>query len=298
MSGPTLATVIVNVTVSPGFGVPLSTDLVTDRSATWALSEAVAMSSSPTSPLFGVESWSNCPAAVISAVLSSAPVASTVAVTVSVALAPLASVGTDQTSVVSSYVPVAVVAVPNESPALSVSVTSIAVASSGPSLVRVTVKVTVSPTLGAGSSTVLVSDRSAAGATVSTASSWSSWVASLSPGVESGSPWSEAATCATFVIVPLAVTVATMSMLATPPSRSVPTVQVPATGSNAPPLSSLTYAKPLGSVSDTMTPVAVSGPPLATVTVNVTVSPTSGVVSLTAFVRLRSASRAVTDALS
>ena len=56
--------------------------------------------------------------------------------------------------------------------------------------------------------------------------------------------------------------------------------------------------RPAGSRSDTTTPVAASGPLLATVTVNVTLVPTEGLGLSTVFVTARSAAGASTDALA
>ena len=75
--------------------------------------------------------------------------------------APGPTVPTSHTPVASSYVPWLGSAETKVSPAGNRSVTSTLVAASGPLLVRVTVKVIVSPTLGVASLTVLVSARSA-----------------------------------------------------------------------------------------------------------------------------------------
>ena len=89
-SGPSLVRVIVNVTWSPTSGVGSSTVLVSPRSASGALSVALSWSSSPGTPLAGVESGSVWSTAVTSAVLVIAPVAVTCAVSWSCAEAPTA----------------------------------------------------------------------------------------------------------------------------------------------------------------------------------------------------------------
>src|SRR3954466_2287447 len=77
------------------------------------------------------------------------------------AAAPLASVPTFQRPEVPSYVPALVVADTKVRPAGRRSVTCTPVAASGPLLVRVTVKVMTSPTLGVALLTALARARSA-----------------------------------------------------------------------------------------------------------------------------------------
>src|SRR5262249_37811458 len=107
----------------------------------------------------------------------------TVAVSVSVALAAPASVPTAHRPVPLSYEPRPGTADTNWSPAGSKSVTATPVAASGPLLGSVTVNVTVSPTLGVGFLTDFLSARSACCGfsvalpllLVGTGSNWSLW---------------------------------------------------------------------------------------------------------------------------
>ena len=72
------------------------------------------------------------------------------------------------------------------------------------------------------------------GVTVSVAASWSSCVGSSSPGVESGSNWSAAVTCALLVTSPATAVTTSMVSVRVRPSGMSPTVQVPDTGSYEP----------------------------------------------------------------
>src|SRR5262245_6443487 len=96
------------------------------------------------------------------------------------------------------------------------------VAGPGPLSARVTVKVTVSPTLGVGSSTVLLRDRSAC---------WAVTVAEPVLLFRSGSDWSEWVMVAMFVcgvvLTTRAVIVKVWGVLVV----TVPTVQTPVMGS-------------------------------------------------------------------
>src|SRR5262245_36032338 len=80
---------------------------------------------------------------------------------------------------------------------------------------------------------------------------------------------------------------------------NVPTSQTPVLGLYAPRLGfDDTSVSPAGKRSFTRTPVAVFGPALVKVIVNVIVSPTLGVLSLTVFVKARSACWGVSLALA
>src|SRR5262245_33327369 len=95
------------------------------------------------------------------AVLVCAPGLATVAVMDRVWRTPALTVPTAQVPVALVYVPWLGVADTKVSPAGSRSSTATLVAASGPLLVRVTVKVTVAPTLGVGLLTALLTWRSA-----------------------------------------------------------------------------------------------------------------------------------------
>ena len=293
VSGPLLVSVTVNVTVSPTFGVASSTVLVSDRSAASELIVAESWSSSPGTALLGVESWSTWSWAVTSAVLVIVPVPLTIASIVRVSLAPLASDAISHSGAAHVVVPLGVTFV-TVSPAGSTSVTSMLVAVSGPWFVRVTLYWTVSPTPALGSSTVFVSSRSTVGGTVIAASSWSSSAGALLSGVEFGSAWSTAVTSAVLVIVPVASTVATIVSAVLAPLARLGTVQ---TGAVHDPVVGVTERtpRPAGIASVTSMFVAVSGPPLVSVTVKVTVSPKAGVLSSTTLVKDRSAACGVTS---
>ena len=127
------------------------------------------------------ELGSNWSASVIVAVLVCGLGLVTVARIRSVCGDPTATVPTLHSPVVESYVPWLGMSDTNDRPDGSRSVTWASVAASGPLLLSVTVKVTVSPTLGVGLLTVLESARSACCGTMTT-------LALLS--VVSGSNWS------------------------------------------------------------------------------------------------------------
>ena len=106
-------------------------------------------------------------------------------------------------------------------------------------LLSTIVNVTVSPTLGAGSSTDLSIARSADNG-FSVALSWSSSPCESLAGVESGSNWSLVSTCATLVCgVPWSTVVWTVSV-AVSPTANDPTSQMPVVVSKVPALSSET----------------------------------------------------------
>src|SRR3989338_1331081 len=127
------------------------------------------------------------------------------------------------------------------------------------------------------------------GVGVSTTLAWSSSPALLLFGVESTSGSLAAATCAVLVYAPVGCTVALMASVAELPTGSMPTSQLPLTLVYEPcEASAETNAVPLGRISLTVTPVAVTGPALASVTVNTTVVPTVAVRLLAALVSDRS----------
>src|SRR5262249_4647271 len=156
----------------------------------------------------------------------------------------------------------------NVNPAGKRSLTCTLVAGSGPLSVSVTVKVIVSPTLGVGLLTALVTCRSAC---------WgvSVVLALLLAGL--GSNWSAPLTTAVLVWASGLATRAWICRVCGAPGATVPTAQVPVAGSYPPWLGVADRkVKPPGSRSETRTPVAASGPALVRVTVKVTVSPTFG----------------------
>ena len=105
------------------------------------------------------------------------------------------------------------------SPAGSASVTTTPVAGLGPLLVTVTVNVTVSPTSGAGWSTVLVTPTSALAAPFT--------IAAAELLLATGSGWSCATTSARLVMAPATVTVASSVSVADCAFSSVPIVHAP-----------------------------------------------------------------------
>ena len=149
------------MTSPPTFGAASSTVLTTARSARGGVTAAVSWSSSDGSPLFGVESGSATSLAVISAAFVEVVALSTRAVRVSVADALLSTVPTVHSPVPSSNTPCVAVQPRRVMPLGNVSTTRTPVASAGPSLVTVTLKVTLLPTLASGLLTVLTSERSA-----------------------------------------------------------------------------------------------------------------------------------------
>ena len=100
------------------------------------------------------------------------------------------------------------------------------VALSGPRFVTTIVKTTSSVTFGVALSTTLDNSRSACGVWM-TASSWSSSSGSSLSGSESGSYWSETLTCAMFVKVPAASTLAVIVSEVEAPTARSPTDQRP-----------------------------------------------------------------------
>src|SRR5438045_1257475 len=126
--------------VSPRLGAALLTDLVITRSARCGVSVALALSL----PVLG-SNWSR---ALTVAVFVWASGLSTVAVMIRVALPRLATAPTSHTPVPEVYVPWLGVLLTIVSPAGNRSVTLMPLASLGPLLVSVMVKVIVSSTLG------------------------------------------------------------------------------------------------------------------------------------------------------
>ena len=108
----------------------------------------------------------------------------------------------------------------NVTPAGNRSVTCTPVAAAGPPLVRVTVKVIWSPTLGVASLTVLVRARSACCGSTSA-------VSVLLPVL--GSNWSASVMVAVLVPKPALATVAVIASVAGVAAVTVPTVQTPVT---------------------------------------------------------------------
>ena len=152
----------------------------------------------------------------------------------------------------------------------------VATAVSGPLFVTVTANVTLLLSVGVALLTVFAMARSASG-TLTDAE------AVLLPGVGS---YVVADTIAVFVTAVWTVTVATIDRVALAPLARAPTVQVPAAYVPTDGVA-LTSVRPAGSASATTTPDAVSGPPLVTITVNVTLLFSAGVALLTVFVTLR-----------
>ena len=265
--GPSLVSVIVKVAGAPAATVPGATDLFRRRSARCGVTPTVAVSLAG----FGSNEFD----VTISAVLLIAFGVSTVATIVRVSLAPFGRESTSQTPLVGLKVPPVVVCETYVRPVSRSSRAATVSAGSGPSLLRPTVNVIVSPTFGVGLSTDLVMPRSADNG-FSVAWSWSSSPCESLPGVESGSSWSLVSTWATLVCGVPASTLVTTCNDTLPPAGTVPTVQIPVAVSKSPPLSSLTQVTPLGRSSRTVTFVASSGPVLLTVTVQVTCSPLPG----------------------
>ena len=177
-SGPSLDTVIVNVTVSPTFGDGSDTALTSDRSATCGTTTALSSSSSDWSPSSfpGAESGSTVSTAVTSATFrysSTAPVgASTTASNERSTEPPLVITKPLQVIVEPTSTPPAEMPPTPLNPAGMTSSTATPVASSGPALDTVMVNVTESPTLGVRSSTAFIKERSATrGVTVALSSS-------------------------------------------------------------------------------------------------------------------------------
>ena len=161
-------------------------------------------------------------------------------------------------------------------PAGRTSVSTTPVASLGPWLVAVTVKVTTSPTEGMASSTVFWTATSAAAAAFSGAEAESLPV--------SGSGSVCAVLVAMLVIVPACVTTAWMTSPARPPLSSWPTSHCPVDSRYAPCEGDAdNSARPAGRTSVTTTPLARFGPLFETLTNRVTVSPTRAEAGSTPF---------------
>ena len=107
----------------------------------------------------------------------------------------------------------------NVRPAGSASVTTTPVAGLGPAFATVTVNVTVSPTNGAGRSTVLVTPTSALAAPFT--------IAAAELLLDTGSGWSCPTTSARLVMAPATVTVAVSVSVADWPFSRVPIVHAP-----------------------------------------------------------------------
>ena len=201
-----MATVTVNVTLAPSAGVASLTVLVTARSASRALT--------PTDEVLLATTGSNVVAAAVALLVTGVCVV-TVAMTLRLALAPLASVPTVHTP--PAKLPVEGVALTRVSPVGRASVTVTPCDASGPLLVRVIVNVTLAPTSGVALLTVLTTARLASGTSTSAD-------ATLFAGT--GSYRSDVAE-AVLVTSVWVVTLATMASVAVAPLASVPTVQTP-----------------------------------------------------------------------
>lgn len=147
----------------------------------------------------------------------------------------------------------------------STSFTETFVAFAGPALETVIVNVTFEPTLTLVGLTDFTMLKSATGTPSS-----SSVSLEPSPGVESGSNWSEVHISAQFVVAPSTIVLALIFKVTAAPFVRSPISQIPVSLVYFPALSSLTYLKSAGSKSLTLTPVASSGPSFVTVTVNCT----------------------------
>ena len=173
----------------------------------------------------GVESTSKCKAVWTCAKLVMAPEAATVAVIVSDVLAFAFRLPMLQMPVPGLYKPPAWLAY--DRPAGNASSTVTLCCAFGPRLVTTTVNTMLSPTFGAGSSTLLVNSRSPAEGTCNEASSWSSSEGTPLPGVESTSNWSAVSTCAMLLMLPEFVTVAVICSETDAPTFRAPMVQMP-----------------------------------------------------------------------
>ena len=157
-------------------------------------------------------------------------------------------------------------------------------ASLGPLLVAVTVKVTFWPTDGVGLSTVFWSATSAEAAAFSVATAESLLVL--------GSGSLADVLVAVLVIVPGWVSTAVMVSVALAPFWRSPTCHCPEDGTYEPCCGEAeTKVMPAGSTSVMTTPLAWFGPLLSTLTKSVTVSPTSAEVGVTLFRTATSAFR-------
>ena len=195
-----------------------------------------------------------------------------VAVTVRVALAPLARVPMAQTPPV--YVPELGVAETKVRPLGRASVTETPAAALGPLFLTVMVKMTCPPTAGVALLTVLVMDRSADTAGVTEAE------ALLLPGLGSAVVALTVAVLVTFTPAePDAVAVIVRVALA--PLARVPIVQIPVLLLYSAVGLADTKVSPDGRTSLTITLVAALGPLLVTFIVKTTFSPTVGVALLT-----------------
>src|SRR5438270_801672 len=144
---------MVKVMVSPTLGVELFTVLTTARSACCGVSVALAL----LLPVLG----SNWSARLMAAVLVGALALATCATSRRVRAASVSTLPTVQIPVPLAYVPWLGLAETKLSPAGSASLTCTLLAAFGPLLLKVTVKVIVSPTLGVALLTLLLSARSA-----------------------------------------------------------------------------------------------------------------------------------------
>src|SRR5262245_58352362 len=208
-SGPRLRSVRVNVIVSPTFGVALATVLVMDRSASGGLTSAA----DSLLLVFG----SNWSASVMVMTFGVAVGLVTRTWMVSVAWERAARLGTAQIRAATLTVPVVAEAEMIVTPGGRVSCRRMFVAVSGPRLLRMIVYVTLSPTLGVASSTILVTARSASSGSTSTLAVLSS---------VSGSNWSASAVLTFFVGCGKSTRAVIVSRAVAPLAR-LPTVQTP-----------------------------------------------------------------------
>src|SRR5450759_929006 len=154
------------------------------------------------------------------------------------------------------------------SPAGNLSLTTTPVASLGPLLVAVIVKVTLAPTFGVVLSTPLVMAMSAATGLMLA-------LAVLLPAT--GSVCNSAVLVAVLVVGDVVFTLATMERVLLAPLARVPTVQSPVAELYGPLGAAETKDSPAGIRSFTTTPVALLGPLFFAVTVKVTLVPKPGV---------------------
>jgi hypothetical protein len=224
--------------------------------------------------------------AVTDAKLTSAPPAapeSTTAVRKSDALSPAATAPAFHCPVPAAYVPCVTESAWNVKPARSESVTSTEAAASGPRFRRVTVNVTGSPSSGVGSSTDIVTPRSAA--VTATEAEAESLAATGSGRLDESA---HAAAVRTSPAVPGSTEALTNRSAELPAARS-PTSHPPVPGFHAPWLvESAIPVSPTGSAAPAATDDDVPAPAFRTVARKTTVSPSPGRESSTAKVTCRS----------
>src|ERR1700674_2013471 len=224
---------------------------------------------------------SGCTSPVLVAVFVVVAVVVTVATMVSVAFAPLIKPPRFQTPVTGLYVPALGVAETNVNPAGTRSVTTTPVALLGPLFVTVTVNVTLELSGGVGLSTTFATAMSAA---------WPVTVAEAAslPGLGSGCASAGLGAVLKTGVVPVTVAMidrVALAVLAMAPMSHNPVaaLYVPALGVAE------TKVSPAGSWSVTCTPVALLGPLLVAVMVNVTFVFRFGVALLTVLAMAMSA---------